>query len=71
MSQELDQWGFPINSAERMQHAMLSFYDLIEAAMDADFPTAMVGELRQLRLKFLDEFEHRFPGCGQGRAVWR
>ncbi len=37
----------------------------------ADFPTELIGELNIVRLKFMDEFEARFPGQGKGRAVWR
>ncbi len=68
---EYDQYGVPIDPAERMQQVMLGFYDLFCEAGDADFPDGLVAELNQLRLKFVDEFERRFPGYGEGRAGWR
>jgi hypothetical protein len=71
VSEEVDKWGFPVDPAERMQHTMLGFHDLIEEARDADFPNELLRDLEMLRLKFLDEFELRFPGYGKGRAAWR
>jgi hypothetical protein len=68
---EYDQYGVPIDPAERMQLVMLGFYNLFGEAGDADFPGDLVAELNQLRLKFMDEFERRFPGEGSGRAIWR
>jgi hypothetical protein len=71
MSDEVDNWGFPVDPAERMQQAMLAFYDLVEAATVADFSSGRLIELRELRLRCVDGFEQRFPGYGKGRAVWR
>jgi hypothetical protein len=50
---------------------MLSFHDLLSEAADAGFSEPLMLELAKLRLKFLDEFEARFPGEGDGRAIWR
>lgn len=50
---------------------MLAFYDLLEEAKEAGFPDEMVAALKELRLRFLEEFERRFPGQGKSRAVWR
>jgi hypothetical protein len=71
LSEELDKWGFPVDPAERMQQAMLAFYEMVEAAQMADFSPDLLSKLKQLRLSFIDEFEQRFPGYGKGRAVWR
>jgi hypothetical protein len=71
MSEERDEYGRPIDPAERMQQVMLGLYDLREEAGQADFPSELLGEFNQLRLRFMDEFERRFPGYGKGRAVWR
>jgi hypothetical protein len=66
-----DEYGLPTDPAERMQQVMLGFYDLLDEASHASFPAVLLGDLGQLRLKFLDEFELQFPGYGKGRAVWR
>jgi hypothetical protein len=71
MSEEVDKWGFPIDPAERMQRVMLGLYDLLDEPGMADFSPDLLSQLNQLRLKFMDEFEQRFPGYGKGRAVWR
>ena len=71
MSEERDEYGFPVEPAERMQQVMLGLYDLLDEAGMADFPPELIGELNQVRLKFMDEFEQRFPGYGKGRATWR
>jgi hypothetical protein len=71
MSEELDKWGFPIDPAERMQQVMLGLWDLCDEARMAEFPPDLLTELSRLRLRFMDEFERRFPGYGKGRAVWR
>lgn len=71
MSEERDEYGFPVEPAERMQQVMLGLFDLMDEAGMADFPTELIGELDIVRLKFMDEFEARFPGYGKGRAAWR
>ncbi len=71
MSEEEDIYGFAIDPAERMQRVMLALYDLGDEAGMADFPQSLIAELNQVRLKFMDEFERRFPGYGKGRALWR
>ena len=50
---------------------MLSFYDVVAELGDADFPDNLLSELKQLRRRFIDEFERRYPGKGEGRTVWR
>jgi hypothetical protein len=70
-NKELDAYGWPISPAERMQQVMLGLYDLRDEAREADFPAELLNEFNQLRLKFMDEFERRFPGYGKGRALWR
>ncbi len=71
MSEERDKYGFPVEPAERMQQVMLGLHDLLDEAGMADFPAELIAELNSVRLKFMDEFETRFPGYGKGRAVWR
>ena len=71
MSEDLDKYDRPIDPAERMQQVMLGFYDLLDEAGEADLPGELLGEFNQLCLKFMDEFERRFPGYGKGRALWR
>jgi hypothetical protein len=71
VSEERDEYGFPIDPAERVQQVMLLLYDLLDEAGMAEFPSDLIGELNQVRLKFMDEFERRFPGYGKGRALWR
>jgi hypothetical protein len=71
VSEERDKYGRSIDPAERMQQVMLGLFDLLDEAREADFPTHLIGELDQLRLKFMDEFERRFPDFGKGRALWR
>ena len=71
MREERDKYGFPVEPAERMQQVMLGLFDLIDEAGMANFPTELIGKLNLMRLKFMDEFEARFPGYGKGRAVWR
>lgn len=71
MSIERDELGVPVDPAERMQQVMLGLYDLLDDACEADFPVALLNDLDALRSRFLDEFERRYPGYGQGRAVWR
>lgn len=71
MNVERDKYGFPVDPAERMHQVMLGLYDLMDEAGMADFPDELIGELNIVRLKFMDEFEARFPGYGKGRATWR
>jgi hypothetical protein len=71
MNEEYDKYGLAVDPAERMQEVMLGLYDLRDEAGLAEFSGDLIDDLNQVRLKFLDEFERRFPGYGKGRAVWR
>ena len=71
MSEDRDQYGVPVDPAERMQQVMLALFDVMDEADLADFPPELLDELNHVRLHFLDEFEHRYPGYGKGRAVSR
>ena len=71
MGEERDEYGVPIEPAERMQQVMLGLFDLLDEAGLAEFPADLIGELNLVRLKFMDEFEARFPGYGKGSATWR
>jgi hypothetical protein len=71
MSEERDEYGVPIDPAERMQQVMLALFDVMDDADLADFPRELLEELNHVRLQFLDEFERRYPGYGKGRAVCR
>ena len=66
-----DAKGRLADPAEWQQQFMLGLHDLWSDAAEAAFPGDLVDELNQLRLRFMDEFEKRFPGYGKGRAVWR
>lgn len=66
-----DENGRLADPAEWQQQFMLGLHDLWSDAAEADFPRELIDELNQLRLRFMDEFERRFPGYGKGRAVWR
>jgi hypothetical protein len=66
-----DENGRLADPAEWQQQFMLGLHDLWSDAAEAGFPDELVDELNQLRLRFMDEFEKRFPGYGKGRAVWR
>jgi hypothetical protein len=71
MSDERDEYGVPSDPAERMQQVMLGLFDLLDEAREADFPDTLIGELNNVRLRLMDEFERRYPGYGKGRALWR
>lgn len=71
MEVERDAYGVPIEPAERMQQFMLGLFDLLDEAGQADFPQDLIRDLNVVRLRFMDEFEGKFPGYGKGRAVWR
>lgn len=71
MSEERDEYGFPVEPAERMQQVMLGLFDLMDEAGMANFPADLIGQLNLVRLKFMDEFEGRFPCYGKGRATSR
>ncbi|MFC5343824.1 hypothetical protein ACETK8_11355 [Brevundimonas staleyi] len=71
METERDIYGVPVDPSERMQQVMLGLYDLLDEAALAEFPSDLVAELNGVRLRFMDEFERRYPGSGRGRAVWR
>jgi hypothetical protein len=71
MDIERDPYGVPVEPAERMQQVMLALFDLLDKADQASFPKELIGELNIVRLRFMDEFEQRYPGYGKGRAVWR
>jgi hypothetical protein len=66
-----DEYGRAVDPAERQQELMLAFFDLVEEAGDANFSAELVAQLKQLRLKFIEQFERDFPGYGKGRAIWR
>lgn len=61
----------PADSAQRMQEAMLGLYDLREELREAGFSGELLDQFEQMRVRFMDEFELRYPGYGSGRAVWR
>ena len=71
MSEERDEYGVPIDPAEGMQQVMLGLFDLLDEAGQADFDPELLDALNAVRLRFMDEFERRFPGYGKGRATWR
>lgn len=71
MSVEWDEYGVPVDPAERMQQAMLGFFDLKDELEQARFAPELQHAYEALRLQFVDEFERTFPGYGKGRAVWR
>ncbi|PAX06292.1 hypothetical protein [Sphingomonas lenta] len=71
MSVERDEYGVPTDPAERMQQVMLGLFDLLDEAKEADFSDTLVSDLNGVRLRFMDEFERRYPGYGKGRAIWR
>lgn len=71
MDVERDHYGTPVDPAARMQQVMLGLYDLMDEALQADFPYELIAELNRVRISFLDEFEQRFPAYGKGRATWR
>lgn len=68
---DYDELGRLANPAEWQQQVMLGLYDLQSDASVAEFSPEIVDELKQVRLRFMDEFEAKFPGYGKGRAVWR
>jgi len=71
MNTEQDEYGFFVDPAERMQQAMLGFFDLKDELELAGFPADLQYAYEELRVRFVDEFERRHPGYGKGRAVWR
>ena len=71
MEAERDAYGVPVEPAERMQQVMLGLFDLMDEAGLADFSPDLIGDLNAVRLRFMDDFERKFPGYGKGRAVWR
>jgi hypothetical protein len=66
-----DAKGRLADPAEWQQQFMLGLHDLWSDAAEAEFPSDLIDELNQIRLRFMDEFEKRFPGYGKGRAIWR
>ena len=66
-----DPFNSGVTQAQAQQNIMLGFHDLLSAAGDAGFSEHLLRKLAKLRLEFLNEFEARFPGEGEGRAVWR
>ncbi len=71
MDVERDKWGYAVNPADRMQDAMLVLFDAMTSAGDAEFSQELLSDLHALRLRFVDEYEQRYPGHGEGRAIWR
>lgn len=67
----LDEFGRPVDLAEAQQQVMLGLYDIQFEAGVSDFSPELIALLKEVRVKFMDEFERRFPGYGKGRAVWR
>src|SRR5688572_1082765 len=57
-----DENGRLTDPAEWQQQFMLGLHDLWSDAAEAEFPRELIDELNQLRLRFMDEFEMRFPG---------
>jgi hypothetical protein len=68
---EYDAFGVPLNPAERMQQAMLGFFDLKDELEAGGFSPELQIEYERLRLRFVEAFEQAYPGYGKGRAVWR
>lgn len=52
-----DDYGVPVDPAERMQQVMLGLYNLMNEAGQADFSHDLIGELDLVRRRFMDHFE--------------
>jgi hypothetical protein len=50
---------------------MLGMFDIVEQARDLKADEDAIDLIERGRLKLISEFERKFPGRGQGRAVWR
>ena len=50
---------------------LLALHDLVSDADEIGFAPELIDDLMRLRLRFVDEFEARFPGTEGGRALWR
>jgi hypothetical protein len=53
------------------QDFMLRMFDVVEQAKDLEVDDDAIDLIERGRVKLIDEFERKFPGRGQGRAVWR
>ncbi|TPG41944.1 hypothetical protein EAH89_28275 [Roseomonas nepalensis] len=67
-----DKYGVPLpGNAEDYQQFMLGLYDLLAAARDLQAQAEAIEMLAKARRMFIEDFEAKHPGYGEGRAVWR
>jgi hypothetical protein len=64
MTGERDEYGRLTDEFERCSEVCLNLYTLMDDAQLAGFSTDLVGQLSNLRLRYLDELDARFPGKG-------
>ncbi len=70
MGDERDKYGRLMDPAEAYQQFMPGLFDLEDEAREAGYSEEAIGQLHEARLKFMVEFENKFPGYGKGRAMW-
>lgn len=70
MAGERDDMGRLIDRAEAQEEALRGLWDLLDEIELAGFPSEFHQELFAFRDKMVADFKSRFPGQGEGRAIW-
>jgi len=70
MAGERDGMGRLIDRAEAQEEALRGLWDLLDEIDLAGFPSELHQELFAVRNKMVADFKSRFPGQGEGRAIW-
>ncbi|MBD8737865.1 hypothetical protein [Sphingomonas sp. CFBP 13706] len=70
MAGKRDDMGRLIDPAEAQEEALRGLWDLLDEIELAGFPSELHQELFAVRNKMVADFKSRFPGQGEGRAIW-
>lgn len=67
-----DEFGVPEpGNAKDYLDFLFALHDILADGVDIQANKEALTLLAQARIKFIDDFEAKHPGCGQGRALWR
>lgn len=70
MAMERDIYGDLTDLSEACQEVMLGMFDLLDDMGLAGFPPELIERYNEVRRLFVHNFKTRYPGRGEGRAIW-
>lgn len=71
MTAERDEYGKLVDPAEAGEEFLFRLFDLMDDGELAGFSSELLKQLDEVRIRFVGEFENKYPDRGKGRSVWR